>query len=92
MLLKIKRNWREEGEYATEIVLECERYDIRPYDVVDKTANAAESLFCGAKGEVDSTLTLFTFKQGKLVNMLLLGFATIFVMNNEGKTIDIIYT
>ena len=92
MILKVKRNWREIGEEATEVVLECDRYDTRPYRPGDSEAEAAESIFCDSDGEVNPTLTLITFKKEKFSSMLLLGNATVFVMNNEGKTIDTIHS
>ncbi len=90
MILKVRRNWRETGERETENVLECDRYDIRPYHPGDSDAESAESVFCDSDGEVNPTLTLITFKKEKFASMLLLGNATVFVMNNEGKTIDTI--
>ena len=94
MLLKIRRN-RNYGELHSEIpevVAECDRYDKRAYDTADGTAEAAESMFCDEKGEVNPTITLHTFKRRKLADMFILGHATVFVMNDDGKTVEIIYT
>ena len=49
-------------------------------------------MFCNQKGEVYPTVTLTTFKKGKFADMFILGYATVFVMNNEGKTVEIVYT
>ena len=98
MILKIKQNWHSrgrvhgEGEIVPQKVLECDRYDMRAYNEVDSKAEAAEAMFCDEDGQVNLTLTLITFKKGKFADMLLLGNATVFVMNNEGKTVDTIYT
>ena len=92
MILKVQQNWHSDGELAPQKVLECDRYDVRTYDPVDSDAGAAESMFCDEDGQVDLTLTFITFKNGKFADMLLLGNATVFVMNDEGKTVEIIYT
>ena len=92
MILKIARNYGDNKNPAPEVVVECERYDTRAFDPSDNDAEAAESMFCDTKGEVDPTLTLITFRGGKFASMFILGNATVFAMNDGGKTVDIIYT
>ena len=92
MILKIRRNYGERRTEIPEVIVECDRYDRRAYDPEDSTAEAAESMFCNQKGEVYPTVTLTTFKKGKFADMFILGYATVFVMNNEGKTVEIVYT
>ena len=90
--MKIRRNWGERRAEVPEIVVECDRYDRRAYDPEDSTAATAESMYCDQKGSVYPTVTLHTFKKGKFADMFILGYATVFVMNDEGKTVEIIYT
>ena len=92
MILKIQRNYREEVGEPPIIVLECQRYEIRDFDPVDKTRQLAESMFCDEDGEVNPTITLMALNDKKAPQMFLLGHATVFVMNNEGKTVDTICT
>ena len=91
MILKIARNYGNKNP-APEVVVECERYDVRAFDPSDSDADAAENMFCDTKGHVNPTITLITFRNGKFASLFVLGNATVFAMNNEGKTIDIIYT
>ena len=92
MILKIRRNYGELRAEVPEVIVECDRYDKRAYSIVDGKAPAAESMFCDDKGEVNPTITLHTFNKGKFADMFVLGHATVFVMNDDGKTIEIIYT
>lgn len=91
MILKIQSNHREPHSEKPEVIVECDRYDKRTYNSHDNKAEA-ESMFCGENGEVDPTVTLTTFKKGKFANLFILGYATVFVMNDEGKTVEVIYT
>ena len=90
MILKIRRNYGKLRAEVPERVVECDEYERRAYDPEDSTALRAESMFCDQKGEVYPTVTLITYKNEKFANMFLLGYATVFVMNNEGKTVDTI--
>ena len=99
MYLKIRQSYREpkgdRSQFHNEVpekMIECDRYDKRPYDPIDSEAESAESFYCDANGKVDPTITIITYKNRKFADMFLVGHATIFVMNNEGKTIEIIYT
>lgn len=92
MILKIRRNYGELWNEVPELVVECDRYNKRAYNEADGKAESAESMFCDEKGEVNPAITLITFRKGKFADMFLLGYATVFVMNNEGKTVDTIYT
>ena len=92
MILKIVRNYPYNKYPTPEVVVECERYDTRAFDPQDNDTESAENMFCDKKGEVDPTHTLITFRKKKFASLFVLGNATVFVMNNEGKTIDIIYT
>ena len=92
MILKIRRNYGDEWNEAPEVVVECDRFDKDRYDLGHSKLESAESMFCDEKGEVAPTIIIHTFKKGKFANLFLLGHATVFVMNNEGKTVDTIYT
>ena len=93
MILRIRRNYGDRWVEIPEVTVECDRYDRRAYDpVVDSKLKAAESVFCDGDGGVDPRYTIHTFKNGKFTNLFLVGNATIFVMNNEGKTTDTIKT
>ena len=92
MILKIRRNYGKWRAEIPERVTECDEYERRAYDPEDNTALHAESMFCNEKGEAFPTVTLITYRNKKFANMFLLGHATVFVMNNEGKTVDTIYT
>ena len=91
MILKIRRNYGGKWVEVPEVTVECDRYDRRAYDpVVDSKLIAAESVFCDEDGQIEPRYTIHTFKNGKFANLFLVGHATVFVMNNEGKTIDTI--
>ena len=90
MILKIRRNWKDSKNTAPEVVVECDRYDRRAYDPEDSNLNAAESMFCDDSGESHPLDTIHTLTNGKVTNLFLVGHATVFVMNNEGKTTDTI--
>ena len=92
MIIKIRRNYGKLYNEVPEKVIECDEYDKRAYNEFDSKAEAAESLFCDEKGLVNPTITLTTFRKRKFAGKYLLGYATVFVMNNEGKTVDTIYT
>jgi len=91
MYLKIRRNWGAGWSEVPEITVECDRYDRSPYDPEHAKAESAESMFCDIDGDAKPLYTIMTFKNKKFVDMFLVGHATIFVMSNEGKTIDTIY-
>lgn len=93
MILKIRRNYGDGWAEIPEVTVECDRYDRRAYDpVIDSKLSTAESVFCDRDGQVNPLYTIHTFKNGKFTNLFLIGHATVFVMNNEGKTTDTIYT
>ena len=92
MILKIRRNYGKEWETIPEVTVECDRYDRRAYVPDDNQIGAAQSMFCDEDGEVNPLYTIRTYKNRKFAELFLLGHATVFVMNNEGKTIDTIYT
>ena len=92
MILKIRRNWGKAREERPERVTECDDYERRAYDPEDNTAAVAESMYCDQEGKAYPTVTLITYKNKKFDKMFLLGYATVFVMNNEGKTVDTIRT
>lgn len=92
MILKVRRNYGEEWNEVPERTFECDRFDKDPYDPGHSKLDSAESMFCDKDGEVHPTITITTFIKRKFAEMLLLGHATVFVMNNEGKTIDTIFT
>ena len=92
MILKIRRNYGKLWNEVPEVVVECDRYDRRAYVPDDSKIGAAQSIFCDEDGEVDPQHTIRTYKNRKFAELFLLGHATVFVMNNEGKTIDTIYT
>lgn len=92
MILKIRRNYGKKWNEVPEKVVECDEYDKRAYHEIDSKIEAAELLFCDKDGEVNPTITLTTFKNRKFAGKYLIGHATVFVMNNEGKTVDTIYT
>lgn len=92
MILKIRRNYGAGWSEVPEVTVECDRYDRRAYDPSDSKLGTAESMFCDEDGEVHPVYTIVTFKKGKFADLFLLGHATVFVMNNEGKTTDTIYT
>ena len=90
MILKIRRSYGESYAGIPEKVVECDEYDRRAYSEIDSKAENAESIFCDEKGEVKPTTTLTIFRKKKFAGMYILGHAYVFVMNNEGKTIDTI--
>ena len=90
MILKIRRNYGGKWVEIPEVVVECDRYDRRAYDPGDSKFEAAESMFCDENGEINPRYTIHTFKNGKFTHLFLVGHATVFVMNNEGKTTDTI--
>lgn len=92
MYLKIRRNWGARWNEIPEKTFECDRFDKEPYDPTHSKAEHAESFFPCADGEVEPLYTIYTYKDKKFMNMLIVGFATIFVMGDDGKTIDTIYT
>ena len=92
MILKIRRNYPDSNYPTPEVVVECERYDTRAFDPQDNDTESAESMFCDKDGEVNPTLTLITFVKRKFASLFILGHATVFVMNNDGKTVDTLYT
>lgn len=92
MYLKIRRNYGERWSEIPEIFVECDRFDRRAYDKMDRNAEHAESMFPDEDGEVHPLYTIHTYKNRKFSDMLLIGHATIFVMGDDGKTIDTIYT
>ena len=92
MILKIRRNYGPLWNEVPEKVIECDEFDKDPYDPGHSDLDSAQSLFCDEAGEVKPTITLTTFRNKKFAGMFLLGHATVFVMNNEGKTVDTIYT
>lgn len=92
MIIKIRRNYGKLWNEVPEKVVECDEFDKRAYDETDSKNESAESMFCDEKGEVHPTITLTTFKNRKFAGKYILGHATVFVMNNEGKTVDTIYT
>lgn len=91
MILKIRRNHGQAWNEIPEKVVECDEFDKAPYDPEHSKAEAAESIFCDEHGEVDPVYTLTTFRNRKFAGMYILSHATVFVMNNEGKTVDTIY-
>ena len=92
MFLKIRRNYGDKWSEVPERTFECDRFDKDPYDPQHSEAEAAESMFPDAEGKVHPLYTLVLYKNGKFAGILILGHATVFVMSNEGKTIDTIYT
>lgn len=92
LILKIRRNYGSEWNEVPEKVIECNEFDKAPYDPGHSRLDSAESMFCDEDGEVHPTITITTFRNRKFAGMYLLGHATVFVMNNEGKTIDTICT
>jgi len=93
MILKIRRNWGSESwNEVPEKVVECDEYDKRAYHETDSKAESAESMFGDENGKVKPTITLTTFRNRKFAGLYLLGHAAVFVMNNDGKTVDTIYT
>lgn len=92
MFLKIRRNYGDRWSEVPEKTFECDRFDKDPYDPAHNDAEHAESMFPDVEGKVHPLYTLYLFKDGKFTEMLILGHVTIFVMSNEGKTIDTIYT
>jgi hypothetical protein len=92
MILKIRRNYGDYWNEVPEQVVECDEYEKRAYHEADLDVDNAVSIYCDEAGKVKPTITLTMYRNRKFANMFLLGNATVFVMNNEGKTIDTIYT
>ena len=92
MILKIRRNYGDDWSEVPEKTIECDEFDKSPYDESHNKAEAAESMFCDEAGEVHPVYTITTFRNRKFAGLYILGHATVFVMNNEGKTVDTIYT
>ena len=92
MILKIRRNYGDLWAEVPEVVVECDRYDRRAYVPNDDKIGAAQSMFCAEDGTVNPLYTIRTYINRKFSELFLLGNATVFVMNNEGKTVDTIYT
>ena len=92
MILKIARNYGSSIDPAPHIVVECDRYDVRAYNKADDDAEATESMFCDQDGKVEPTQTIVTYVKRKFADLFVLGNATVFAMNNDGKTVEIIYT
>jgi hypothetical protein len=92
MILKIRRNYGNNWSEVPEKIIECDEFDRREYDESDNKAEAAELMFCDEAGEVHPVYTIVTYRNRKFAGMYILGHATVFVMNNEGKTVDTIYT
>ena len=91
MYLKIRRNYGDRWNEVPEKTFECDRFDRDPYHPDHGKVEAAESFYCDADGEVKPIYTLTLFKGKKFMCLLIIGHATIFVMGDDGKTIDTIY-
>ncbi len=86
------RNWGSEDNPPPEVVIECQRYEARGSHLTDAQIEVVESMFCDEKGEAHPSTVIMALNAGHEPMMFLLGHATVFVMNNEGKTVDTIYT
>lgn len=96
MILKVVRDLGDGKNPAQEVVIECDRYNRRGADETDSKMSNVESMFGDLAGEVNPTVFLTLMKGDRNYNMrviayLLLGHATVFVMNNDGKTVDTIH-
>lgn len=90
MILKI-RCYKSEGNLpAPEHVVECDRYTSKEYDGIDGDDDTRWFWKDGKKGEEVKKI-LVTFAEGKTARQFFLSNAVVYVMNNEGKTIDTIY-
>lgn len=96
MILKVVRDWGNDKNPAQEVVIECDRYNRRGADETDSKMSNVESMFGDLTGEVNPSVFLTLMKGDKnhntrVIAYLLIGHATVFVMNNEGKTVDTIH-
>ena len=91
MILKIVRNWGSGKNPAQEVVVECDRYDRRGADATDSQVSNMESMFGDEDGKVEPTCVLTAIRHGRPPEFFLLGHANVYIMNNEGKTIDTIF-
>lgn len=91
MNLKMVRNWGDGMNPAQEVMVECDRYDRRGADKTDSQLANVESMFCDDDGEVEPTVFLTVLRDGKPPKFFVLGYATVYVMNDKGKTIDTIH-
>lgn len=92
MILKMVRNWGDGMNPAQEVVVECDRYNRRGAHETDANMENMESMFGDGDGEVNPTCVLTAIRDGRPPRFFLLGYTNVYVMNNEGKTIDTIYT
>ena len=96
MILKI-RKWDNKGKGtpAPEHVVECDRYTIQKYDADNGEGSDARYFWHeGHHWEGDIKLELIVFNDGPTApppQQIFLINAVVYVMNNEGKTIDTYY-
>jgi len=87
--LKIRR-YKSDGTPSPEHVVECDRYTILEYDGVDGDDDTRWFWKDGNPGE-EVKMRLVIFAEGKSARQFFLTNAVVYVMNNDGKTIDTIY-
>ena len=91
MILKIRQFESTKEDPAPEHVVECDRYTIQQFD--EALGVGVNARYFWKSGDPDQKISreLILFSEDRVSQQIFLMNAVVYVMNNEGKTIDTIY-
>ena len=92
MILKMVRNYRSKDDSPPEMVVECDRYIVSSSIKASDLEGDVIYFWDDGAGNRKPTICISAFQEGRDPKRLMLSNAEVFVMNNDGKTVDRIYT
>ena len=94
MILQIRQFESQKEDSDPEHVVECDRYTIQQFDeALRGVVSGVNARYFWKSGDPDQKISreLILFSKDRVSQQIFLMNAVVYVMNNEGKTIDTIY-